>query len=117
MKNLRNWFPAFAVMIVIFMLSSTSGTTIQSAGLGNETLHRVGHLLMFALLCIAYYKATKKAGYAILLTVVYSLFDELHQKFVYLRSASLFDVVVDTLGALLAGLVLWTLQSILPKIL
>ncbi len=102
-------------MFLIFLLSSTPGEAINSAGLDNEILHINGHFLMFLLLSIMYFKATKKIFYAIFLTFLYGIFDEIHQVFTPMRSAGVFDVFVDTLGGILGGVIIWKGLSHLPN--
>ncbi|OGC46431.1 hypothetical protein A2V49_02765 [candidate division WWE3 bacterium RBG_19FT_COMBO_34_6] len=110
MKNLLRWVPAVVVMIFIYLVSGTSGSTIQSAGLGNEALHIIGHFFIFVTLYISYYFATKKLFLSLILAVLYGLFDEYHQKFIYLRSPSLFDIKINTFGAV-SGLILCKLSQ------
>lgn len=102
-------------MLVIFLSSSTTGTTINETPLNTESRHIVGHLVAFSLLTISFYKATKSLLKSILLSVVYAFLDEYHQKFTLGRSPSLFDIKVDIIGALVAGLFIWKLQAFLPK--
>ena len=109
------WIPALFMMLVIFTASSIPGQNIDSAGLNNERLQISGHFIFFVLLCFSYFKATKNIFYSVLLTVLYAIFDEIHQMFTPLRSSSLFDIGVDTLGALISAGILWKLQHILPK--
>lgn len=113
----KNLIPAILVMLFIFILSSTPGPRLDAAGLGGETIHVNGHFLMFTALCLAYYKAVKKIPYAILLTIIFGVSDELHQLWTPFRACSFEDVLVDSFGALIAGLFLWKLQPYLPKIL
>lgn len=102
-------------MLIIFILSSTPGQTINDLGLGNETLHISGHSILFFLLCFGYYKGTKNVVLSIVLTIVYGVIDEYHQKFTPYRSSTMFDIYTDSFGALFAGLILWKLQYLLPK--
>jgi hypothetical protein len=114
-KYIKNWIPAIVLMIVIFLLSSIPGKIIRTSIVGNEPSEISGHFILFVFLCISYYKATKNILLSILMTIVYAVFDELHQVFTPGRSSSLFDVYVDTVGALISGLFLWKLLPILPK--
>lgn len=102
-------------MIIIFGLSSIPGRLIQSSVINNEPSEISGHFILFMLLCFAYYRATKKILLSIFMTIIYAVFDELHQVFTPLRSSSLFDVYVDSLGAIISGIILWKLLPILPK--
>ena len=119
MKKFIKWVPSLIVMATIFFSSSTPGQTLQEVGLGNEWLHRTGHFLAFLFLCLSYFYATRNIVISMVLTVVYGFFDESHQIYTPLRSASWFDIKVDILGAVIGGLTLWILQKskIWPKIL
>lgn len=113
--QLKNWFFAIVMMLIIFMASSTPGQVINAAGLGPNIYHIEGHSLLFFLLCLSYFKAVKKVPAAVLLTFIFAMTDEFHQRFVPLRSASWDDILVDTLAGLAAGFIIWKLQPILPK--
>ncbi|RJR27035.1 VanZ family protein [candidate division WWE3 bacterium] len=102
-------------MLIIFLASSIPGKLVNSVGLGKESYHINGHFFLFFVLCIAYYKATKSIIKSIIFTFLYGILDEIHQIFIPLRSASFFDIFVDTAGGLLAGGLLWKLQHLLPK--
>ncbi len=110
-KTYMNWLPAIGMMVIIFISSSTPGRVVDASPFASPLAQIRGHLVLFFLLCLSYYIATKNIFISILLTVFYGVADELHQIFTPWRSPSLFDVKVDTLAALLAGGVLW----ILPK--
>ena len=114
-KSLTKWLYPAIVMVIIFVFSSIPGAVLNDNGLGRNDLHISGHSIMFFLLCFSYYKATKDIGKSIIFSVLYGLFDELHQLYTPLRSASMFDLYTDTIGALIAGLILWKSHLTLPK--
>ena len=103
------------MMTFIFILSSMPGKVVQATIGQNNQIEISGHFLFFVILCITFYKATKKIGLSIFLTIAYAVFDELHQLFTPGRSCSIFDVGVDTFGSLISGIFLWKLLPILPK--
>ena len=115
MKKIQNWIPAILMMTFIFILSSMPGKVVQATIGQNNQIEISGHFLFFVILCISFYKATKKIYLSIFLTVAYAVFDELHQLFTPGRSCSIFDVGVDTFGSLISGIFLWKLLPILPK--
>lgn len=115
MKKFKNWVPAILIMTVIFVLSSISGPAIDNAGLKKASLQISAHFILFMFLTIAFYKSTKNIPLSILLTILYAITDEIHQIFTLLRSPSLFDIYVDSLGSFISGFLLWKLQLILPK--
>ena len=106
MSGLKRWFPAFVIMGIIFALSSVRGEVINTTPAGNAPTQMIGHFLLFFTLCLSYYYATGDILVSILLTILYGIFDELHQLNTPLRSASLFDIKTDTLGALTSGVFL-----------
>ena len=113
--KINKWMPAIIVMAIIFVVSSVPGQLVNTVGLGKESYHVNGHFFLFFALYVAYYKATGSLIKSLALTVLYGILDEYHQSFIPLRSPSLFDIYVDTAGGLLAGLILWKLQPLLPK--
>lgn len=115
MPKLKNWIPSIIMMLVIFLVSSISGATIQKTVLDNNTVQINSHFMLYFLLCIAYYKAVKDIPTAIIYTTIYAFTDEYHQMYTLLRSPSFFDIKVDVVGALIAGLLLWKLHFLLPK--
>ena len=80
-----------------------------------EPVQKIGHVIMFMILCISYFKATKNIPLSILLSFFYAVFDEYHQSFTAERSSSFSDVFVDVLGASVSGIFLWKVLPNLPK--
>lgn len=115
MTLFRKWLPTLIVMAIIFISSSIPGGAIESVGLGKEAYHINGHFLFFLILGLCLYKSTKNIFLSILLTSLYGIFDEFHQLYTPLRSASLFDVFVDTIGGIISGIIIWKSNLILPK--
>lgn len=116
-KNLK-WLPAFIMAILIFIESATPGKIVNDAGFGNEQLHITGHFLMFLVLGMCVWYATRSLLKSSLLVFLYALSDEYHQSFVLGRSSSWFDIQVDMIGTSvgLFGIWLWnTFQKVLKK--
>ena len=114
---IKRWLPAAGVMSLIFALSSVKGQTIDDAGLGDNTLHVIGHYAMYFLLCLSLYRGTKSIPSAVLFTILFGITDEYHQTYTLERSASVEDVLTDWAAALAAGVLLWKSYQDLPKIL
>jgi len=79
-------------------------------------IRKLSHVAEFCVFSITVFRALRgpRAGWRLnwaLLTFViavsYAVLDELHQSYVPLRHASLADMGIDTLGAVLAQLVVW----------
>lgn len=102
-------------MVLIYTLSSVHGDVVNKTIVGNEPSEISGHFTLFILLCVSFYKATKKIPLSIVMTLSYAIFDELHQLSTPGRSCSVFDLGVDTLGAVISGIFLWKLLPTLPK--
>jgi len=107
LKSYKKWIPAVIVMGVISILSSIKGPYIDAVGLGKESYHINAHFFLFVALCISYYYATGKVALSVVLTIIFGIFDELHQIFTPFRNASLFDIQVDSLGAVIGGIISW----------
>jgi VanZ family protein len=95
-------------------------------GLLNTLLRKSAHVTEYAILAVFLYNmmkpvedpswSRKAAFWALLASGSYSLTDEFHQLFVPGRHASLFDCLIDTMGALLGLLLLSTvLVALRPK--
>lgn len=134
-KHGQRWLPALFFAIAIFMFSATPGDEVaESFDALNTTVNtlsasvqsapaaepaapvlspaidwlKVGHVIGYFCLGISIlYGLSFQNRWAIALTLssLYSMTDELHQMFVPGRSASLRDVLLDTLAAL-AGILL-----------
>ncbi len=102
-------------MIAIFILSATTAQTLDNAGFASERIHIDGHFMLFLILFVFYYKATKDIVKSMLFTILFAISDEYHQRFTLGRDSSVFDICVDTLGAFISAGLLWKLQSYLPK--
>lgn len=115
MKKLTNWLPALVVMSVIFILSSQPGEVVNSTVARTENIQKIGHLILFTVLCLNYFKATGDIRTSLILTFIYAVFDEFHQSFTMDRSSSISDIFVDMIGASISGIFLWKILPILPK--
>lgn len=114
MHFLSKWIPVSIVMISIFLLSSVPGQTVQAVGLGDDSIHITGHFIMFFLLTLAVYRATKSIPLAIFITVIYAFTDEFHQRYTPGRSSSLKDILTDSLAAVSAGVLIWKFYPKIP---
>lgn len=115
MKKLINWLPALVVMTLIFILSSQPAEVVNSTVARTELVQKVGHLILFMVLSLSYFKATKSIKISILLTLMYAIFDEFHQSFTPGRSSSFSDIFVDMIGASISGIFLWKILPNLPE--
>lgn len=114
-KGWLRWVPALLWCLIIYVSTDspafTADSTRELLGPLNFALRKGAHLASFGLLAVLFRFALgpgRRAPGLIAwaLTVVYAASDELHQRFVPGRGASLDDVLLDALGAALA-LLLW----------
>lgn len=101
------WLPAFSVMLVIFLLSSRPSSELPDFDWADRIVKKAGHLIGYALLAIAYWRALhfrqERCWLAWGMALLYAVTDEYHQSFVLGRSPSVGDVLIfDNLGALIA---------------
>ncbi|VEF46899.1 VanZ family protein [Bacillus freudenreichii] len=105
---------ATAIFIATHSPSSTGGNTQfliekflrltpEQAALMNVAFRKFVHLAAFGLLAFLLYNSFEKRKYflAWFITTIYAATDELHQSFVPDRTASIWDVCLDSLGALI----------------
>ena len=97
-------------MAVIFSASSIPDLTELPGGISDHQGHFVGYALLSAFVVFALASGrwagvtASAAGLAVLISSVYGLTDEFHQRFVSGRSPAWDDVLADFVGALAAGL-------------
>lgn len=105
-----NWILVGAWMTVIFYFSSIPGDQTPS-----QIPPGLGHFLEYAFLAFLVLRAVKSfkqklpnlyiGGWAVAISATYAASDELHQLFVPGRQADIFDLIIDTLGALVVVVV------------
>lgn len=114
LKNLLfRWGPAIVMMAIIFTFSSIPADELVNFGVWDFIVKKSGHALGYALLALTFLYglrgahkdfpiATKIFWLAWLFSITYSATDEFHQSFVRGRHPSLWDVLIDAVGAALA---------------
>lgn len=112
------WMPVIIWMGIIFYFSSRSSSPLDKVP--QESIHTLGeclsHILEFGVLGMLLARAIRgsslpSCGLSISLALFYSLFDELHQLFVPLRSFQVVDLVMDVIGACLGVIIFsWFMQ-------
>ena len=115
MRRYLVWLPSCAWAGVIFFISAQPKETFDRLGLTNQFLSIGGHfisfgLLMFLIVLALYYGSKLPLRYVLVtaftIVALYGLSDEYHQSFVPGRTATLWDWLVDLLGALAIWLIL-----------
>ncbi len=77
----------------------------------DDLLNNFAHICVFSILSILIYRYYGLIFVSILYASLYGLFDEFHQMFVPLRSASLEDIIFDIIGAFLGVLIVYYLNK------
>ena len=104
-RRVRVWGPAWATMVLIFVLSSMSGLGPIPGGVDDGVAHALQYAVLAALLLRGLAGArwrgvkVRAAALAVLLATLYGVTDEAHQWFVPGRTAEVTDLVADALGA------------------
>ncbi len=100
--TVRRWGPVVAWAALIFALSSIPGL---GTGLGtwDVILRKIAHAAEYAILAALLVRALRNPGWAVVLTIAYSISDEVHQSFVSGRHGAPLDVGIDTIGAVVGA--------------
>ena len=114
-RRVRVWGPAWAMMALIFALSSMSQPP-QVPG-GFEIDDGVAHAVAYGVLSVVLLRGlagarwrgvrVRAAGMAVLLATLYGGTDEVHQRFVPGRTAEIADLIADAVGAAAAAGLVW----------
>lgn len=104
LKRLLLWGPVVAHMALIFTASAS-----PDPGLPSSVSDKTAHFAAYGLLSALFLRALAggalagmtwtRATAAVLLSLLYGVTDELHQRFVPYRSPDVLDVVADAVGA------------------
>ncbi len=115
-KKVFYWSATIAYALLIFFLSSLSGDKTEKLYLFKHS-DKIIHLAEYAILCFLVSKTlsfTLKNNikryvplFAILIALLYAISDEFHQSFVPGRSAEVYDVFADGMGAVLSQIILY----------
>ena len=107
----------FVVPILRWLLGD--GFTLERANFIHHLIRKGGHLTEYAILCVLLWRALvtvpafyhslpdspAKSGWrfttSVLLAATYAASDEFHQSFIPTRTASVYDVMIDTCGAII----------------
>ena len=108
---IKYWLPVVSYGIFIFFVSSIPGKNVPSLFLYQDIVFHFLEYAVFALLinraikgCCPQKNKMEHFLWVMALALAYALFDEFHQSFVPGRTASMFDITVDSIGSLIGGL-------------
>lgn len=111
------WLPAVAWAALIFAFSAQPDLRFLPDQGIDFVVRKIGHMGVFGILALLAWRALavtstlrRSWAWAIVLTVIYAITDELHQGAIG-RHASAVDVGVDAIGAVLAVAAVHVLRS------
>lgn len=99
-KKLTKFIWPLMWMGVIFWFSAQSQLPSPTENWLNFLVKKSAHLIEFGILYWLWFRAIGTK--ALVISVIYALIDEIHQVFVFTRHPDARDVMIDTLGVLLA---------------
>ena len=111
-----SWLAVGAWAAVIFFISSCPGPVVPFELFPHQD--KLGHFTQYFILGALLFRALGDVRYAplwaVIISVVYGVTDELHQVFVANRIASVLDLCADTLGAVFAQVLIIARRRIAP---
>ena len=107
--NNLSWLITIIIVVMIFTLSSmTFGGGYGTTNMNATLYHFLAFFFLEAFLLISLLQGKKNYSLLVLgitISIIYGITDELHQFFVPGRYCSIFDVGIDSLGVLSAGMI------------
>jgi len=110
-KFIKYLLPTYIWALAIFFVSSIPGNKIPRIFSFQDVIFHILEYAIFGWLINRalknYYPDLNRRHYiylAITISFIYALTDEFHQAFVPYRNASILDVSLDTVGAIISGL-------------
>src|SRR3954463_5310665 len=113
LRKLDPWAPPLALMALIFFFSAQPSL---NSGLGwiDHVGRKFVHASEYALLCFLWWRALRTRvnreralWIAFAIAAAYAVTDEYHQSFVTGRHSTWVDVMIDSMGAALAALLIY----------
>ena len=111
-KIIKVWLPVLACMGLIFYTSSISGKDIPPLFPFQDIAF---HAVAYSILGLFFSRAlrntcpdivlSKIIVFTVIFGIIYGVSDEFHQAFISYRTASGFDVFIDSIGAFLGSLI------------
>ena len=112
------WLPAVAWAVLIFGLSAQPDLRFASDDGLDFVIRKIGHMGVFGILALLTWRSVavtttwqRPWAWALGLTTLYAITDELHQGAVSGRHESGVDVAIDAAGAVIAVLVVAAVRS------
>lgn len=116
--GVQTWGPAWAMMALIFAMSSISELPASAGGIDDGVVHALEYGMLAALL-LRGFAGRRRAGVtgraaclALFAATGYGLTDEMHQWFVPGRTADPADLAADAVGASVAVALIWAWRRV-----
>ena len=117
-KFAKFWFPVIGYSAIIFVIS---GKQTAGPGFYFPGIDKIFHLVEYTPFGFLIFRAlkgyqtsssdTKILVWTVILTLCYGITDEIHQHFVPNRQADVLDVLADTVGGLIGGLLFMKIKT------
>jgi hypothetical protein len=113
----RKWGPFILLVVLIFGFSSIPSKNLPkfSSFWIEFIVKKGGHMLGYGLLALAFWRGLgwdkKRWWLPLAVAVIYAATDEFHQSFVLSRTATPFDIAIDSIAAALALLARYILAK------
>lgn len=116
MRALRLWLPVLLWTAFILLAANDSLSSSSTRGWFERTfgfplgfwphviLRKSGHVFEYAVLAVLAWRASRRLGVAVLVSLAVAIADETKQSFTLARTGSVWDVLLDTCAAFLAAL-------------
>lgn len=122
-KVFKFWLPVVVWATFIFLLSAHPTNPVSKIHWKDFVVKKTAHVIEYAALTVLLYRALKESGiekreagvYSAILATLYGVSDEIHQSFTPGREPKLRDVFFDTIGAIFAIYIIWSLLPKAPK--
>ena len=121
----KYWLPPFLWSLLIFKFSSRMLPSTSDFYWNDFIVKKSAHIVMYATYAMLIFRAFKGSGIdkkrsivlAFVISLAYAFSDEFHQSFVPGRTARIYDLVFDTIGASVSLFTIWKLSPKTPRIL
>lgn len=125
-------------LAVIWVMSSMTGEgsgslskmilkmfpSLTESEIAHIVIRKLAHMTEYGILCgliinleyqLGYKIDLKQVGIAVVCSCIYAMTDEYHQTFVNERSGNIIDVLIDTCGAIIMGLIVLIINKCKTK--
>jgi hypothetical protein len=123
LEKIYLWLPVIVWGAIIFTFSSSGAPSVSQVYWKDFVVKKIAHLVEYAVLAILLFRAMKGSGvnstnsmlYSILVSFFYAVTDEFHQSFTPGREPTVRDVVIDSVGSMMAMFSLKYFSDKFPK--